>query len=114
MALLCALFVGCTLVLVYRLYTFQVLDSTHYQQLADEERHAEIPIISNRGALLDTRGTPLAVSVRYDSVYVLGTLVGGADKADKLATRLSPVVNVPAAELRAVIDPLNGRPVVLK
>src|SRR5579859_7644463 len=113
-ASICALFVGCTLVLVGRLYTFQVLDTTRYQQLANEERHAEIPIIPIRGALLDTNGRPLAVSVRYDSVYVLGTLVGGSDKADQLASRLSPVLDVPAAELRAAIDPQNGHPVVLK
>lgn len=114
MALVCALFVGCSLVLIWRLYTFQVLDSTRYQQLANDERHAEIPIIPSRGALLDTNGSPLAVSVRYDSVYVLGTLVGGADKADKLAARLSPVLEVPAADLRAAIDPTNDQPKVVK
>src|SRR2546428_8389712 len=114
MALICALFVGCGLVLVWRLYTFQVLDTTRYQQLADDERHAQIPIIPSRGALLDTTGNPLAVSVRYDSVYVLGTLVGGADKADKLAATLSAVLGVPAADLRAAIDPASSRPLGLK
>jgi cell division protein FtsI/penicillin-binding protein 2 len=114
MGLICALFLGCALVLVWRLFTFQVVDTVRYQQLANDERHAEIPIKPIRGALLDTNGSPLAVSVRYDSVYVLGTLVGGADKADKLAARLSPVLDVPAAELRAAIDPTDGRPKVLR
>src|SRR6266536_1879472 len=114
MALICALFLGCTLVLTWRLYTFQVIDTMHFQQLADAERHANIPIRPNRGALLDTNGNPLAVSVRYDSVYVLGTLVGGSDKADKLAATLSPVLDEPPAELRAAIDPRNGQPTVLK
>jgi len=82
MGLICALFVGCALVLIWRLYAFQVLDSTRYQQLADAERHAEIPIIPIRGALYDTTGSPLVVSVRYDSVYVLGSLVGGPARAD--------------------------------
>jgi cell division protein FtsI/penicillin-binding protein 2 len=108
------LFVGCAIVLVWRLYTFQVLDSLRYKQLADDERHAQIPIIPSRGALLDTHGSPLAVSVRYDSVYVLGSLVGGSDRADKLAQRLGPILDVPAAELRSAIDPKNGQPVVLK
>jgi cell division protein FtsI/penicillin-binding protein 2 len=94
---MCALFAGCALVLVWRLYGFQVRDTAHYQQLADEERHAEI-----------------AVSVRYDSVYVLGTLVGGGDRPDKLAAALSPVLDVPPADLRAAINPRNDRPVVVK
>src|SRR3984893_12014897 len=114
MGLICALFVGCALVLVWRLYTFQVLDSARDQQLADAERHAEIPIIPIRGALFETNGSPLAVSVRYDSVYVLGSLVGGPARADKLAATLSPMLNVPAEELRAAIDPASEHPVVLK
>jgi cell division protein FtsI/penicillin-binding protein 2 len=112
--LVCALFVGCALVLLWRLFTFQVLDTDRYLQLAEDERHAEIPIIPTRGALLDTNGAPLAVSVRYDSVYVLGSLVGGNDKADRVAQTLSPVLEVPADQLRAAIDPTSGRPVVLK
>lgn len=114
LALLCALFGGCALVLVWRLFTFQVVDTNHYQQLAVAERHAEIPIIPTRGALLDTNGAPLAVSVRYDSVYVLGSLVGSNSNADRVASALSPVLEVPADQLRSRIDPSNGRPVVLK
>jgi cell division protein FtsI/penicillin-binding protein 2 len=114
MGLICALFVGCVLVLVWRLYTFQVLDGAHYQQLGDAERHAEIPILPVRGALIDTTGSPLAVSVRYDSVYVLGSLVGGPAGADALAATLSPLLDVPAAALRQAIDPSSDRPVVLK
>ena len=114
MALICAMFVGCGVVLVWRLYTLQVLDTTRYQQPADDERHAQIPIAPSRGALLDTNGNPLVVSVRYDSVYVLGSLVGGADRAEKLSTTLSPILGVPAADLRAAIDPASSRPLVLK
>src|SRR2546430_14454687 len=112
-ALMCALFAGCGLVLAWRLYTFQVVVSTRYQQLADNERHAQIPIIPSRGTLLDTNGNPLAVSVRYDSVYVLGTLVGGADKADKLAPTLGPVLGMPTADVRAAIDSRSDRPVAI-
>jgi cell division protein FtsI/penicillin-binding protein 2 len=114
LALICALFGGCALVLVWRLSTFQVMDTAHYQQLADAERHAEIPIIPSRGALLDTTGSPLAVTVRYDSVYVLGTLVGGSDRVNQLAAKLGPLLEVPQDDLRAAIDPHNGRPVVVK
>src|SRR5438270_1858600 len=114
MALICARFAVCGLVLAWRLYTFQVVDTTRYQQLANDDRHSQIPIIPSRGTLLDTNGNPLAVSVRYDSVYVLGTLVGGADKADKLAATLGPVLGLPTADVRAAIDPRSDRPVVLR
>src|SRR5260370_35788160 len=105
-----ALVLGCGLVLVWRLFTFQVVDTVRYQQLANDERHAEIPIKPIRGALLDTNGSPLAASGRHDSVYVLGTLVGGADPADKLAARLCPGLDGPAAELRDATRPATGRP----
>jgi cell division protein FtsI/penicillin-binding protein 2 len=114
LALICAVFVACSIALVLRLYTFQVLEATRYQQLARDERHAQIPIIPIRGALLDTNGSPLAVSVRYDSVYVLGNLVGGNDKADKLASTLGPLLETSPGELRASIDTRSARPAVLK
>jgi cell division protein FtsI/penicillin-binding protein 2 len=82
--------------------------------MAQDERHAEIPILPTRGSLLDTNGSPLAVSVPYSSVYVLGNLVGNADRADKVAATLSPVLEAPADQLRANIDPKSNRPVVLK
>ncbi|HEY3059629.1 MAG TPA: penicillin-binding protein 2 [Chloroflexota bacterium] len=111
LALVCALFAGCAVVLVWRLYTLQVRDAVHYQQLGDDERRAAIPIAAKRGALLDTNGYPLAVSVRYDSVYALGSLVGDADQ---VAATLSPILELPAPELRARIDPKATRPVVLR
>src|SRR6516162_7239740 len=80
LALVCALFLGCALVLVWRLYTVQVLDTDWYQQMAQDERDAKIPIVPSRGSLLDTNGRPLAVSVPYNSVYVLGNLVGNSDR----------------------------------
>jgi cell division protein FtsI/penicillin-binding protein 2 len=112
--LICALFVGCAMVLVWRLYTFQVMDTDWYQQMAQDERHAEIPILPTRGSLLDTNGSPLAVSVPYNSVYVLGNLLGNADRVDKVAAALSPILEVPADELRAKIDLKSNRPEVLK
>jgi cell division protein FtsI/penicillin-binding protein 2 len=111
LAFVCALFAGSLLVLVWRLYTFQIRDAAHYQQLADDERRAEIPIVPQRGALIDTGGNPLAVSVMYDSVYTFGPLVGDADAT---AAALSPIIGQPAPAIRALIDKTNQRPVVLR
>src|SRR5215471_10607042 len=109
--LICALFLGCAVVLVWRLFTLQVREGVHYQQLGDAERRAEIPIAARRGALLDTNGNPLAVTVRYDSVYALGSLVGDVDR---VVAQLSPVLDVPVARLRSLLDPPTERPVVLR
>lgn len=111
LALIGAFFLLAASVLVWRLFEFQLRDTGRYQRLALEERQAEIPIIPRRGALLDVNGHPLAVSVLYDSVYALGTLVGDPDRT---ATILSPILDLPAQQIRAKLDPANGRPVVLK
>jgi cell division protein FtsI/penicillin-binding protein 2 len=111
LALLCLVFAACGLGLVWRLYELQMRDAAHYQQLANQERDAQIPIVPKRGALLDANANPLAVSVLYDSVYVLGSLVGDPDKT---AATLSPVLELPAAQMRQQIDKGSQRPVVLK
>jgi cell division protein FtsI/penicillin-binding protein 2 len=111
LALICALFVGCAVVLVWRLYTLQVREGVHYQELGDAERRAEIPIAAKRGSLLDTNGNPLAITVRYDSVYAIGSLIGDLDL---VATQLSPVLEVPPPQLRALLEPKAKQPVVLR
>ncbi len=111
LALVCALFGGFALVLLWRLYTFQIRDVSRYQNLASEERRAEIPIIPRRGALLDTNGNQLAVSVLFDSVYALGSLVVDPDKT---AAVLSPILGVPPATVRARLNGDSKQPVVLQ
>jgi cell division protein FtsI/penicillin-binding protein 2 len=108
---MCALFAGCVVVLLWRLYSFQIRDTERYHRLASEERRAQIPIIPRRGALLDANGNPLAVSVLYDSVYALGPLVGDPENT---ATVLSPILELPSQEIRAKLEKENNRPVVLK
>lgn len=107
---ICTLFVGCSLLLLWRLYGFQVRDVARYRDLASDERRAQIPIIPRRGSLLDTRGNPLAISVLYDSVYSNGQLVSDPGRA---AALLSPILQMPVQEVRSRIDKANPRPVVL-
>ena len=104
-------FLACGMVLSWRLWTFQVRDTVRFQQLALAERHAQIPIKPSRGALLDTNGYPLAVSVRYDSVYGIGSLMGNVDKT---AATLSPLLEMPADEIKNRIQEYGNRPAVLK
>lgn len=111
LSFICALFAGCSLVLLWRLYTFQLRDVDRYRQLASEERRAQIPIIPKRGSLLDAEGRPIAVSVPYDSVYALGPLLGDLDKT---ATVLSPILGKTPEEIRARLNKEQQQPTVLQ
>lgn len=111
LALVATLFVGWAAILVWRLSVVQIRDTGEYQTLADQERRAEIPIPARRGSLLDTQGEPLAESVLYDSVSVLGPLVGDPDKT---AQTLAPILDEPVDQIRQKIDKSNQQVVVLK
>src|SRR5688572_17331868 len=111
LALLCALFLGGALILSWRLWTYQVRDTVRFQQMAQAERHTQIPIKPSRGALLDTNGYPLAVSVRYDSVYGIGELMGNVQK---VANTLSPMLELPAEHIKSTIEANPKQPMVLK
>lgn len=111
LAVIGTLFAGVGLVLILRLYEFQIRDSARYQQLASDERRAQIPLSPRRGALLDSRGNPLAVSVLYQSVYALAPLVGDLDRT---AAALAPVLELPTDQIRKKLDKTNKQPVVLR
>ena len=93
LALICALFLGCALVIVWRLYTFQVVETDWYQQMAQEERQAEIPILPTRGSLLDTNGSPLAISVPLPAVDLSEKKLN--PPLDALLNALPLLLNVP-------------------
>src|SRR5215213_3984662 len=108
---LAALFIGCGMVLAWRLYEVQVLEYDRYRAMATEEHRRTIPIVPKRGALLDRDGHPLALSVLYDSVFAVGTQVKDVSEA---AAKLSPILEIPADELQARLDPQGQHPVLLK
>ncbi|MWA06217.1 penicillin-binding protein 2 [Actinomadura sp. LD22] len=56
------------LVLMGRLWSMQILDGSHYQQLADQNRTRDIVVPAVRGMILDDRGIPL---VRNRSALVV-------------------------------------------
>ncbi|MBI4214190.1 MAG: hypothetical protein HY534_07780 [Chloroflexi bacterium] len=73
------------------LFWYQVADQTQLTEMATETRQQRRPIIPERGALLDTNGRPMAVTVTYHSVYVLGSQIRETEKpvvASRLATIL--------------------------
>lgn len=72
---LCVLFAGCAVLLLYRTYSYQVVEYQRFKDLASAEHQERKPIIPRRGDLLDRNGQPLAVSVMYDSLYAYPKLV---------------------------------------
>lgn len=108
---LAALFVGTGLVLMARIYAIQVMDHEFWAESASAEHRERIPLVPRRGAILDTNGFPLATSVLYDSVYVVGREV---KDPDQLARLLAPLLDRPASEISARIDRQSTQPVLLK
>ncbi|MBI2756515.1 MAG: penicillin-binding protein 2 [Chloroflexi bacterium] len=105
------LFLGCAAVLVWRLFTLQVNESDRFQRLAADERRAQLPLPARRGALLDTNGSPLAITVLYDAVWVNTPQV---TDPEGVSQKLAPVVGMPAVDVKALIAEGKGRPVMLK
>jgi cell division protein FtsI/penicillin-binding protein 2 len=109
--LLGAFFLGCACLLSYRLYSYQYLEHDRYRRLASDEHRKTITIQPRRGALLDANGLPLAVSVEFDAVAVVGKEVHDREAT---ARALAPVIGMPPAEILAKIDPESDRSVILK
>jgi len=66
---LCVLFAACALVLLYKSYSYQVVEYERFQDLASSEHQFKKEIVPRRGDLLDRNGHPLAISVMYQSLY---------------------------------------------
>src|SRR5205085_11190202 len=73
--LLSAVLAGVGALLAFRLYSVQVKEHERFAAMAHEERFQTSTIPSRRGALLDANGYPLAISVPYASVEVVGAEV---------------------------------------
>ncbi len=108
---LATLFLGVLLVLGFRLYQVQLLEHDKFSALATAEHRGTIPIVPRRGAILDTEGHPLAISVLYDSVFVVGSQV---KDPQLVAQRLAPILEMPPEEIAAQIDPKSTIPVLVK
>jgi cell division protein FtsI/penicillin-binding protein 2 len=109
--LLSALFVGMGIVLTVHLGQVQIAHHDRYAELARDERLQELKIPARRGALLDTNGFPLATSVGYDSLQIVGQYLADPEKT---VQALAPLLEMPPEELRAKIDPTSNRLVPVK
>src|SRR5919197_2571381 len=89
--LLSALFVGVGLLLAYRFADLQYVQHERFAELAHDEHFQTESIAPRRGALLDSTGRPLALSVLYDAVYVVGAEVTEPREA---AAQLGPILGL--------------------
>lgn len=100
LAILAAGMVSFAGLIVQHLYWYQVVDQANLMQIVDdihEERRALAP---QRGALLDIHGRPLAVTVRYESLFVFRPQIKDVGKT---AAMLGEILGMPAQEVEAVI-----------
>jgi cell division protein FtsI/penicillin-binding protein 2 len=108
---LSAIFTGVGLVLLGRSVNLQVVNHEAYAALARESHLQTTSLPARRGAILDAKRNALAITVRFDSLYVVGTEVR---EADSLAMKLAPLLEMSPAEVRDRIDQTSNRPVLLK
>jgi cell division protein FtsI/penicillin-binding protein 2 len=91
-----------SVLILQRLSWYQITDHPRFAVLASEEHQARRTLTPKRGALLDTRGYPIALSVMYDAVYVYRPEIPSLDKA---ATLLSEALGMDRGE---VLDRLRS------
>jgi cell division protein FtsI (penicillin-binding protein 3) len=102
-ALLAAAFAG----VAARLAHLQLVRHGELTALAERQYSRTIVLQPKRGAIVDRHGMPLAVSGPASSLFVQPRHVG--DPA-RVAARLAPILQMPAAEIRAAL--VSSRPFV--
>jgi len=109
--LLCTLFAGCALLLLYRTYCYQVVEYQKYRELAGEEHHFQKEIVPRRGDILDRNGRPIAISVMYESLYAYPPAV---KDPHSLAATLSTLLGDPREEILAKLQSDSKNAVLIK
>jgi cell division protein FtsI/penicillin-binding protein 2 len=99
------------LLLGMRLVLFQVLEHNELRAKADAEHRHQVTVPARRGDILDRNGQPLAITVMYGTVEVVGTQVKSPERA---AQALAPYVQMRPEDIQALIDPQNAVPVQVK
>jgi cell division protein FtsI/penicillin-binding protein 2 len=90
-----------SLVVAQHLYWYQVHDQANLYQAAEEVHEERRQIPPERGALLDTDGYPLAVTVSYEALWVYRPYIRDPQQT---ATTLAALVELPADDVLRVIQ----------
>ncbi len=109
--LLGAFFLGCACLLTYRLYSYQYLEHERFRRLANDEHRGTIKVPARRGSLLDSGGNPLALSVSYDAVEIVGKEIANPELT---ARALGAALGTDPVEILGKIDRASDRPVMVQ
>ncbi len=74
-----------------RLFFLQALSYDHYQTLAESNRFSLVPIVPNRGLIVDRNGVSMAENF---FVYTLELTPSKVDDVEKTITELSKIINI--------------------
>ncbi len=86
--------------LIHRAFDLQVVRADELRVEAEEAQLRDVHLSPKRGTILDRNGEELAVSVDVESVYANPRLMRREGvSAEEVATRLSPVLDIPAERL---------------
>ena len=83
-----------------RLAQLQILRHTEFATLAERQYSRTVTLHALRGPIVDRRGAPLATSASAESLFVHPRGVGDPVKS---AARLAPLLDMPEAELHALL-----------
>jgi penicillin-binding protein 2 len=89
-----------------RMYYLQVVESSHYRVLAEENRISLRLLPPPRGRILDRRGAPLATNVQNYRVVVVPE---EAEDIEQMLGRLDRLVQVPEHERRRIMREVRHR-----
>ena len=105
------LFLGIGLLIGARLVLFQVLEHEDLRAKADAEHRHQVTVPARRGDILDRNGQPLAITVMYGAVEIVGAQVKSPERA---AAALAPYLQMGPEEIQPLIDQQNQAPVLVK
>ena len=108
---LCVVFAACAVLLLYRSYSYQVVQYQRFSELASQEHQFQQEIVPKRGDILDRTGYPLAISVMYQSVYADPVSV---KDPNAVAAALSKPLGDPPETILAKLQTSSKMPILLK
>jgi cell division protein FtsI (penicillin-binding protein 3) len=92
----CLLFF-CFVLIMGRMFQLQVLKKEQLYKLAARQQHVQIPLVTKRGTVYDSKGNELAVSIEVDSVYADPRKVVDVKKT---ANELASILQIDRKELK--------------